>query len=56
MATVIVRHGRIQRVGPTAMNASQAWAADIRRVRHIADFHAWEVNASYQKAFERLFA
>jgi hypothetical protein len=42
------------RIDDAVMKAPQAWAADIRRVRHIGDFRAWEVHSSYQKAFERL--
>jgi len=32
----------------------QAWAADIRRTRHIGDFCRWTDPDAYQKAFERL--
>lgn len=32
----------------------QAWAADIRRTRHIGDFRDWKNHDSYKKAFERL--
>ena len=31
-----------------------AWAASIRRQRHIADFSKWKDHDSYQKAFDRL--
>jgi hypothetical protein len=31
-----------------------AWAADIRRTRHIGDFRNWKDHDSFQKAFERL--
>ena len=33
---------------------SRAWAADIRRTRHIGDFTQWKDHDSYQKAFARL--
>jgi len=33
---------------------SKAWAADLRRTRHIVDFSRWKDHDSYQKAFERL--
>jgi hypothetical protein len=36
------------------METSQAWAADIRRRRHIGDFSAWKDHDAYQKAFQRL--
>ena len=36
------------------MNIDQAWAADICRTRHIADFSNWEDKESFQKAFELL--
>ncbi len=42
------------RIDEAVMSAPQPWAADIRRSRHIGDFRAWEVQSSYQKAFERL--
>lgn len=42
------------RIDDTVMNASQPWAADIRRSRQMGDFREWEANASYQKAFQRL--
>lgn len=31
-----------------------AWAADIRKKRHIGDFTSWENTQAYQTAFERL--
>ena len=34
--------------------ANQAWAADIRRTRHIGDFSRWKDHDAHQKAFERL--
>lgn len=36
------------------METDQAWAADIRRTRHIGDFHRWKDHDAYQQAFERL--
>ena len=38
----------------TVMQTEQAWAADIRRMRHIGDFCAWKQHESYQKALSRL--
>jgi hypothetical protein len=36
------------------MKTQQAWAADIRRTRHIGDFRDWKTHASYKKSFDRL--
>jgi len=36
------------------MNTTKAWAAELRRTRHIGDFTCWKDNDCYQKAFERL--
>jgi hypothetical protein len=36
------------------MESKKAWAALIRRTRHIGDFTRWKDHDSYQKAFERL--
>jgi hypothetical protein len=36
------------------MQTKKAWAADIRRMRHIGDFRRWKEHDSYQKAFARL--
>jgi hypothetical protein len=36
------------------MESHKAWAALIRRTRHIGDFTHWKDHDSYQKAFERL--
>jgi hypothetical protein len=38
----------------TVMESTKAWAADIRRTRHIGDFRNWKDHDSYQKAFARL--
>ncbi len=42
------------RLDDAVMDTDQAWAADIRRVRHIGDFRAWKDHGQYQKSFERL--
>jgi hypothetical protein len=42
------------RLDEAVMRTNQAWAADIRRTRHIGDFTEWEHYPSYQKAFARL--
>ncbi len=42
------------RLDDAVMNASKAWAADLRRTRHIGDFTNWKDHDSYQQAFERL--
>jgi len=31
-----------------------AWAADVRRMRHIGDFNNWKQSEQYQRAFKRL--
>jgi hypothetical protein len=36
------------------MDTPKAWAADIRRQRHIGDFSVWKDADSYQRAFDRL--
>jgi hypothetical protein len=33
---------------------SDAWAADIRRTRHIGNFTEWDQHAKHVKAFDRL--
>jgi hypothetical protein len=38
----------------TADPLAQAWAASIRRARHIGDFTRWKDQRSYRKAFQRL--
>lgn len=38
----------------TVMEAPEAWAADIRKKRHIGDFTKWKEHDAYQKAFARL--
>jgi hypothetical protein len=42
------------RLDDAVIETNQAWAADIRRVRHIGDFRAWKDHDQYQKSFERL--
>jgi hypothetical protein len=42
------------RLDETVMETDQAWAADIRRTRHIGDFCRWKDHDSYQQAFNRL--
>jgi hypothetical protein len=42
------------RLDDAVMNTSEAWAADIRRTRHIGDFTKWELHSEYTKAFNRL--
>jgi hypothetical protein len=42
------------RLDEAVMKASHAWAADIRRKRHIGDFSQWQDHSSYQKACQRL--
>ncbi|MGD0222243.1 MAG: hypothetical protein ABSF71_07885 [Terriglobia bacterium] len=36
------------------MDTDQAWAASLRRTRHIGDFRTWKDHDQYQKSFERL--
>jgi hypothetical protein len=35
------------------METDQAWAASLRRTRHIGDFRAWKDHDPYQKTFDR---
>lgn len=42
------------RLDDSVMQTDEAWAADIRRTRHIGDFREWKDHDKYQKAFERL--
>jgi uncharacterized protein YjbI with pentapeptide repeats len=42
------------RLDDGVMETDEAWAADIRRTRHIGDFSKWENDDSYQKGFARL--
>ena len=42
------------RLDDAVMETKQAWAADIRRMRHIGDFRGWKQRGLYKKSFERL--
>ena len=42
------------RLDDTVMHTPQAWAADIRRMRHIGNFTRWKDHDEYQTAFTRL--
>ncbi|HLJ87623.1 MAG TPA: toll/interleukin-1 receptor domain-containing protein [Candidatus Angelobacter sp.] len=42
------------RIDDAVIETSQAWAADIRRTRHIGDFCQWKDHDAYKKAFDRL--
>jgi hypothetical protein len=42
------------RIDDAVMETGAAWAAEIRRIRHIGDFRNWKDHDSFQKAFERL--
>lgn len=42
------------RLDDAVMEAKQAWAASLRRIRHIGDFSDWKNHNAYQRALERL--
>ena len=42
------------RLDDVVMETEEAWAAEIRRTRHIGDFREWKDHDEYQKAFGRL--
>lgn len=42
------------KIDEAVMESTQAWAASIRRTRHIGDFTGWKDHDSYKKAFDRL--
>lgn len=42
------------RIDDAVTDSDKAWAATIRRTRHIGDFTRWKEHGPYQKAFERL--
>ena len=42
------------RLDDAVMKTDQAWAASLRRTRHIGDFRAWKDHDQYQQSFERL--
>jgi len=42
------------RLDESVMQTTEAWAADIRRRKHIGDFTRWKSHVDYQQALERL--
>ncbi len=42
------------RLDDCVMDTSKAWAADLRRTRHIGDFRQWKDRDSFKKSFDRL--
>jgi len=42
------------RLDDAVVQTNQAWAAEIRRTRHIGDFTQWKEHDEYQQAFQRL--
>ena len=42
------------RLDDAVMETDEAWAADIRRTRHIGDFRGWKEHDKYKVAFGRL--
>lgn len=42
------------RIDDAVMTTEQAWAAAIRRTRHIGNFVGWKDHDSYRRAFDRL--
>jgi uncharacterized protein YjbI with pentapeptide repeats len=42
------------RLDDAAMDTDQAWAASLRRTRHIGDFRHWKDHDAFKTAFERL--
>ena len=42
------------RLDNAVFETSQAWAADIQRMRHIGDFCGWKDHDAYKRAFDRL--
>jgi hypothetical protein len=42
------------RLDDAVMETDQAWAASLRRTRHIGDFRAWKDHDQYQQSFDRL--
>ena len=42
------------RMDDSVMDTTQAWAASLRRTRHIGDFSEWKHHDHYQNAFARL--
>jgi len=52
------RHGSVVlfpvRLDDAVMDSPRAWAAEIRRMRHIGDFRSWKEPAAFQSSLERL--
>lgn len=42
------------RLDDAVMDTDQAWAASLRRTRHIGDFRNWKDHEAFKKAFQRL--
>jgi hypothetical protein len=42
------------RLDDAVMETDQAWAASLRRTRHIGDFRNWKDHDAFKKAFDRL--
>lgn len=42
------------RLDDAVMKTTQAWAASLRRTRHIGEFGNWKDYDQYKKAFDRL--
>jgi hypothetical protein len=42
------------RLDDAVMETDQAWAANIRRTRHIGDFRWWKEHDAYQRSFDHL--
>jgi len=42
------------RLDDAVMQTQQAWAASLRRIRHVGDFRNWKDHDAYQRAFDRL--
>ena len=42
------------RLDDTVMKTTRAWAADVRRTRHIGDFTQWKKHDQFEKVFARL--
>jgi hypothetical protein len=42
------------RLDDAVMETEEAWAAEIRRTRHIGDFREWKSHDRYKEGFARL--
>jgi hypothetical protein len=42
------------RLDDAVVDTDEAWAADLRRMRHIGDFREWKSPDKYKEGFERL--